>query len=546
MKRYLQHILQSTEKAAEDFMKFQVKESHRPDFGGLEGKLIDVKPTVYQVQHVITVYLYDKSKYYKNESFLLPIKRALDFVERELRPEGTLDFPSCNFSSAPDTAFCLKQLVPAYQLLEKFTEKEELSDIKEQLLRIIKRATIGIKNGGFHTPNHRWAITASLMQGYSLFKDDPLHESFLERAKQYLAEGIDGNEDGEYAERSTGNYNAVVNTSLITMYEETGDEEYLYYVKRNLEMMLNYFEPDNTIFTQNSTRQDKGKREYGNKYFYQFLYIAEHFNDEILAKAAHQLIYDNEYRHDEGPLCLYKLLLNERLLDVEFTSKSLLTSYRKYFKESGVVRFREGDFSYSILENKKKFLFIQKKELQIFVRIGISYCDIRSFVPQKIERTEDGYELSFTGKGWYYLPFEEDQGTKDWWQMDHSKRNLLIANSIDIKVKIHEMEKGLDIELLSEGRDKIPVRLEIAIPEKGDIETNDVVFTGQAGQQMILKQKAMRASYEHQCIEIGPGFGEHKFTGHYSGEEQNLDQYTVIMTDYTPISRRVEVRFTEK
>jgi len=37
--------------------------------------------------------------------------------------------------------------------------------------------------------------------------------------------------------------------------------------------MLAYIDPDNTIFTQNSTRQDKGRLEYTDKYFYQYLIL---------------------------------------------------------------------------------------------------------------------------------------------------------------------------------------------------------------------------------------------------------------------------------
>ena len=52
------------------------------------------------------------------------------------------------------------------------------------------------------------------------------------RRARYLAEGIDGDEDGEYAERSTGNYNAVVNNAMMALFRETGDESYLGYVRR--------------------------------------------------------------------------------------------------------------------------------------------------------------------------------------------------------------------------------------------------------------------------------------------------------------------------
>lgn len=543
MKRYMQHILQSTEVKAESFLKAQVKDATRPDFGGLTQTLIDVKPTVYDLLTVITVYTFEKSRYYKNKELCLPIRLALDFIERELRQDGTLDYPSCNFASAPDTAFCLKQLTQAYQLFNKFIPAGEDEDLKQHLKRIIKKTLIGIKNGGFHTPNHRWAIAASLMQGTNLFKDDPIHLEFKKRANQYLAEGIDGNEDGEYAERSTGNYNAVVNTSLITLYEETGDEKYLSYVKRNLEMMLNYFDPDDTIFTQNSTRQDKGKRKYGNMYFYQFLYIAEHNQNELLAGAAHKLIHDNEWRHEESPLCLSKLMLNERLMTYEFKSIGFLEQYRKYFKDSGVVRFREGDFSYSILENKKKFLYMQMKDLQLFVRIGISYCHIRSFEAQEIKRTEEGYQLEFNAEGWYYQPFETEQSTTDWWTMDHQKRELLINTRLKVLIQIKECKNGLDLEIKTEGCDKIPIRVEVALPDQGMIETDSVSLYGEAGHQIILKNGMLHAQYNAGRCLIGPGFSTHQFTGHYSGEEKNNDQFTAIMTEYTPISKTLQFRF---
>ena len=64
--------------------------------------------------------------------------------------------------------------------------------------------------GGFHTPNHRWAIAGMLKLCGRLFNDDVMYAS----ADRYLAEGIDCNEDGEYAEKSAGNYNSVNNDAM--------------------------------------------------------------------------------------------------------------------------------------------------------------------------------------------------------------------------------------------------------------------------------------------------------------------------------------------
>ena len=94
----------------------------------------------------------------------------------------------------------------------------------------MKKAAAAIRDGGFHTPNHRWAICAALMQAADVFAED---ESFAKsckgtHGKSSFNEGIDGNADGEYAERSTGGYNCVVNDAMINLYEMTKNKEYLH------------------------------------------------------------------------------------------------------------------------------------------------------------------------------------------------------------------------------------------------------------------------------------------------------------------------------
>ena len=181
--------------------------------------------------------------------------------------------------------------------MKKFENDVDTSSLQEKYLAIMKKAAAAIRDGGFHTPNHRWAICAALMQAADVFAaDESFAKSCKARTEKYFNEGIDGNADGEYAERSTGGYNCVVNDAMINLYEMTKNKEYLSYPERNLHMMELYFEPDGTIFTQNSTRQDRGKKVWPDLYFHQYLYMATRGNvtgehrDEFL-RAAHQILY---------------------------------------------------------------------------------------------------------------------------------------------------------------------------------------------------------------------------------------------------------------
>ena len=73
-------------------------------------------------------------------------------------------------------------------------------NILEKVEHIVRRGAYGILEGGFHTPNHRWAIASVLMACGRLFDCKEMEQA----AFSYLNEGIDCNEDGEFAEKSAG------------------------------------------------------------------------------------------------------------------------------------------------------------------------------------------------------------------------------------------------------------------------------------------------------------------------------------------------------
>jgi hypothetical protein len=556
MDRYIGKVVFAAEKRVDAFIKNQVRDVGRRDYGGMKMPVADVKPTVYVLTTAVAVYLKQGSRYYQSQELYEAITKGLDFVARLQREDGTFDYPTCNFKSAPDTAFCFKRLIAAYRLLLKYDTGKAVSvaaeDLKDRYYTILCRAAEGICNGGFHTPNHRWAICAALMQGAALLEEDASSEEqsgnsvaqrYLARAGEYLAEGIDQDEYGQYAERSTGGYNAVVNNAMIAMYEESREERYLGYVERNLRMMLTYVDPDDTIFTQNSTRQDQGRTEYMDRYFYQYLYLTSLKFDPEFDAAAHKIIKDCIERGDEAPDCLHIIMLHDGMQNYRFSGCGFMDRYRRFYPKPGVLRVKTPRFGYTLLKDSATFLFFKVADTQIHAKIGESFCAVRNFIPSTLEAGEEKeYILTANEKSWYYLPFKDYEGTSDWWEMDHSGRELLNNSELGIRVTVTELEDGLQLNVKTEGLDRLPLRLCICVPSGSILENEHFYLQGEKGQSMILRDGCLKLTHNGNQIQIGPGFGAHEFQGHYSGEEKNDWGYTVYLNDYTPCDRTITLR----
>lgn len=544
MKRYMQYLIQSAERRTDNFLAEQVKNPADLQYGGIRGNTWEAKPTIYALATAVAVYLNRESRFYKSERLYQGMRLALDFVKRTQRGDGYFDYPSCNFRSAPDTAFCFKRLYAAWRLLKKYEPDNVpgVAELQQEYLPIMHKALEAILVGGFHTPNHRWGIAAALLQGADLFAAEKDFSAKLKaRAELYLAEGIDGDDDGEYAERSTGNYNAVVNNAMIAMYEQTRDPSFLGYVRRNLSMMLYYIDPDDTIFTQNSTRQDKGKKEYAGKYFYQYLFMACVEENPVFDGAAHKIIKDGMERGDPAPDCLHIVMAHDEMMTHTFARYGFLDTYRKFFRHSGVLRVKTEKYGYTVIKGKSAFLFFQTGNTPIYVKVGESYCNVRNFVPEEIQPLEDGCVLKGTAEGWYYLPFEEAPGTSDWWAMDHTKREKLISSTLQVTFVVRELENGLEFSVKTEGLDRLPLRFELCIPAGTVLENEHFWLKSAAGENMILREGSLSLHHEENTLCFGPGFGEHEFQGHYSGEELNTTGYTVYCNAYTPVEKTLRL-----
>ena len=549
MKRYIDYLIRSEEHRVDEMLFLQIKDKNDLCYGLMRGDVIEAKPTIYMMATALALYLNSRSRYYKSEKLMEALQLAADGVARVQRKSGYIDYPCCNFFSAPDTSFCYKRLNDGYRLMKKYQDVADTTILQKKYLAIMRMAAEAIRDGGFHTPNHRWGICAALMQAAKLFADDTeFAKSLMDRTVLYLQEGIDGNSEGEYAERSTGNYNAVVNNAMMAMYQCSKDVKYLGYVERNLNMMMYYIEPNDMVFTQNSTRQDQGKEIFMDKYLYQYLYLLAYDGTDGFIKltpeeharfdgAAHQIIKGCAETGRQAPNCLHLLMIYDKTLDYTFENCGFLKTYHKLFKEAGVLRVKKENYSYTVMKNRSAFLYFNVNGLEAFLKIGESYCEIRNFVPDEMDVQEGKTVLSHTARGWYYLPWKEKQNTSDWWQMDHKKRDLMITSDLHTQVVITELADGLEISVDTDGLERLPLRMELCVPSQTTLENDHFCMETVAGKSMVLSDDYVTMTKGLTSIEFGPGACAHHFKGHYSGEEVNADGYTIYCNTYTPTKR---------
>ena len=549
MKRYIDYLIRSEEHRVDEMLFLQIKDKNDLCYGLMRGDVIEAKPTIYMMATALALYLNSRSRYYKSEKLMEALQLAADGVARVQRKSGYIDYPCCNFFSAPDTSFCYKRLNDGYRLMKKYQDVADTTILQKKYLAIMRMAAEAIRDGGFHTPNHRWGICAALMQAAKLFADDTeFAKSLMDRTVLYLQEGIDGNSEGEYAERSTGNYNAVVNNAMMAMYQCSKDVKYLGYVERNLNMMMYYIEPNDMVFTQNSTRQDQGKEIFMDKYLYQYLYLLAYDGTDGFIKltpeeharfdgAAHQIIKGCAETGRQAPNCLHLLMIYDKTLDYTFENCGFLKTYHKLFKEAGVLRVKKENYSYTVMKNRSAFLYFNVNGLEAYLKIGESYCEIRNFVPDEMDVQEGKTVLSHTARGWYYLPWKEKQNTSDWWQMDHKKRDLMITSDLHTQVVITELADGLEISVDTDGLERLPLRMELCVPSQTTLENDHFCMETVAGKSMVLSDDYVTMTKGLTSIEVGPGACEHHFKGHYSGEEVNADGYTIYCNTYTPTKR---------
>ena len=254
-------VLLDLEIAVDRQLNRQITDPNSRECGGfLDGDGLVGSNSISAVSVLGYGYLMEGTRYYLDQHVLDCILKAADFARRSRRPSGNFDLLSTNFDSAPDTAFVVKSIAPVVRLARRNRVDQGAQSISDALGEVIKVGSEGMIVGGFHTPNHRWVLVAALAMAKKLFPDLEVQTTI----ENYLRESIDVNEDGEYIERSTGVYNAIVNRSLIYAAEALSRPELLEPVRKNLDLSFHLLHGDATVVNSISLRQDRGNRSVPN------------------------------------------------------------------------------------------------------------------------------------------------------------------------------------------------------------------------------------------------------------------------------------------
>ena len=542
MRAHYERLLRDTEKRVRAALRTQNTDPNSPYFGAfvMPNGVYMQKHALYQIASLAAAYLNADTIYYHDENILTSMLRGLDYVESTQHENGLFDYITCNFFSAPDTAFCIGIILPSYRYLRKqstLTQGEAL--LMERMGKIIHLGGRGLLEGGFHTPNHRWAIAGLLAQCGKLFQEPELTNA----AFAYLKEGIDCNEEGEYSEKSAGNYNGVNNEAMLLLADALDDDSFEQHVIRNLHMMLTYWEPDDSIFTANSTRFDKDRLVYPDGYYFFYLYLGEKYGiPEFLAMAnyAFRVVFEKNLL---SPDLLMRLMLYPHLIDCEYAQCETPRDYKAYYEESGIARVRRGNYSYTVMKDKSNFLYVHNGHIKLAVKVGGSFCEHRAFKAEKMWEEDGKFHLHQTMRGWYYLPFEEKPATSDWWKMDNANRPKKWGPDMDIHVIVEETENGIDVDVRTSGVQGAPWRIELAFSGIDRIDNPHMTMPICGDEVLVLKDSDFTVYHGVESMTVGPAFGHHHFTeGKEDSETKTPGAATVYLTDYTEFHHVISIR----
>ena len=468
-----------------------------------------------------TAFLQSASKFYRAPLMLDRCRLAAGFLERAQSPDGNIDLLTTNFNSPPDTGFVVHGVASAACLAQRAGNRELLLSIEN----FLKAAGRGMARGGVHTPNHRWVVCSALAQIQELFPEP----SYPRRIDQWLAEGIDLDEDGQFTERSTGVYNAVCDRAFVVMAAKLKRPELLDPVDRNLEAMMYLLHPGYEVVTEISRRQDQYELRDMSAYWFPLQYLAVHRRNGQYATLA---------QHFAPRAASLTTLMEYPELQTMAATAPVPDDYVKLLPAAEALRIRRGPMSATVLlQGDSHVLGFRRGEAVIqSMRFASAFFGKGQFVPAAWTSHDQVYELTQSLDAGYYQPLDPPRRVQagEWGKVRAQRRESEICRLAQ-SARITVLENGLRVRVAAEGTRNVPVAVEIGLRPGGKLEG-----CVEANGAWILPGGYATYRVGNDVARFGPGLREHSYT-EIRGAAPPVPGTRVYLCGYTPFNREIEI-----
>jgi hypothetical protein len=474
------------------------------------------------------------SKYYLSPDLIIPIERAAACLVQVQHNDGTIDLHSTNFHSTPDTAFIVNDLSPVFICLKKLN-RPDLRDALNSMEMFLANAGKALAVGGIHTANHRW-VTCSALAWVNYFSPS---QKYVDRIDEWLSEGVDIDPDGQYIEKSVGDYSPICDTMFITIGRLLNRPILFEYARKNLEMSLYYIQPGGEVVTTASGRQDKYYTAYVNGYYYAYKFFAiTDRNPEFSAVC--KLM---ESKMPEKITWSLPYLMEDSIFNIEFPDASKIPeNYSKRFSYSGLFRIRRGSTDITIIENNPTFLSYRKGNAVLqSMRLAAAFFGTRGqFISENCVVEGSKIILSKSKTHGYMQPLPKAGRSGDivWNSESLAEREKSELQNLNFQVAIVESNGKLSLEIEITGTDYVPVSLEMSFRSEGQLEG---VVPDKNSEASFFQESGMgQYSVGDDVINFGPGANAHNWS-QMRGMLPKQKGQSVYITGFTPFRQILEI-----
>jgi hypothetical protein len=353
------------------------------------------------------------------------------------------------------------------------------------------------------------------------------NKKYLDRIEAWMEEGIFMDEDGHYPERSSL-YSHVENNSLITMARLLNKPQLYQYVRKNLNLLYYYMEPNGDLVSNDSRRQDQYKPLSALPYYIHYRYMANLDGNGKMAAIAKQIESIKGYEQNFNYQSLFHILENPLILQKMPELKEPEANYTKLIATSHLLRIREKNTTLTLFggidwplvvasgrsNSPNFFSFRHGKAILKYLRLSANFFDMGYFYSEGLKMEGSSYVLHKKLEIPYYqpLPKEKRNASGDyklspsiddrfWNKMDFSNRPVSNVKTMETTIRMTPSKGKVSLHFTILGLVGVPVTIELGFPETGQLTG----ITGPDNGNYFLENGMGTYQVEEDSIRFGPG-----------------------------------------